>query len=259
MSQLIVDGLTLEARWWEPAEPVESSADPVVLLHEGLGSVSMWRDFPAALATRTGRRVMAYSRCGHGHSHRPAHPHGIDFMHEEAGVLPRILDAATIDRAILFGHSDGGSIALMAAARSPARVSALILEAAHVFVEDLSIASIERTTASYGTTDLRARLARHHDDVDAAFRGWSDVWLNPEFRTWNLETILPRITCPTLLIQGEDDEYGTLRQVEAIAQQVAGPVERLVLPTCGHAPHRDRPEAVLATATRFLATTRVTP
>ena len=202
---------------------------------------------------------MAYSRFGHGHSDRPAHPHTIDFMHDEAAVLPRILDAAGIDRAMLFGHSDGGSIALIAAAQSPARVAALILEAPHVFVEDLSIASIERTTANYETTDLRARLARHHDDVDAAFRGWSDVWLNAEFRAWNLEGFLPRITCPTLLIQGEDDEYGTLRQVEAIQRQVAGPIERLVLPKCGHSPHRDRPEEVLAAAERFLGSTRAKP
>ena len=248
----------LEARWWEPAGPEESGAEPIVLLHEGLGSVSMWRDFPSALATRTGRRVMAYSRFGHGRSDRSARPHTTDFMHEEAALLPRVLDAAEIDRAVLFGHSDGGSIALIAAALSPARVAALILEAPHVFVEDLSVASIERTTATYETADLRARLARHHDDVDAAFRGWSDVWLNPEFRAWNLEEFLPRITCPTLLIQGEDDEYGTLRQVEAIQQQASGRVERLVLAKCGHSPHRDRPEDVLLAAESFLQPTKAT-
>jgi pimeloyl-ACP methyl ester carboxylesterase len=251
MPRLIVDGLILDARWWEPAE---ATAEPVVLLHEGLGSVSMWREFPSALATRAGRRVMAYSRFGHGQSDRPARPHTPDFMHQEAALLPRILDASGIERAILFGHSDGGSIALLAAAQSPARVAALVLEAPHVFVEDISITSIEQTTAGYETSDLRARLARHHDDVDVAFRGWSDVWLSPEFRAWNLEAFLPRITCPTLLIQGEQDEYGTLRQLDAIQQQLSGPVERLVLPDCGHSPHRDRPEDVLAAASRFLTT-----
>lgn len=253
MPRLRVDDRWLEARWWEPPT-AEPNAVPIVLLHEGLGSVSMWRDFPSALATRTGRRVMAYSRFGHGHSDGPAHPHTIDFMHEEAARLPRILDAAGIDSATVFGHSDGGSIALMAAAESPTRVTSLVLEAPHVFVEELSMASIERTTASYETTDLRARLARHHDDVDAAFRGWSDVWLNPAFRDWNLEGFLSRITCPALLIQGEDDEYGTLRQVEAIERQVSGPVTRVVMPRCGHSPHRDQPAAVLDAVVRFVTT-----
>jgi pimeloyl-ACP methyl ester carboxylesterase len=180
-------------------------------------------------------------------------------MHEEATVLSRILDEATIHRAVLFGHSDGGSIALIAAAESPTRVAALVLEAPHVFVEDISIASIEQTTAIYETGDLRSRLARHHDDVDAAFRGWSDVWLDPQFRAWNLESFLPLISCSTLVIQGEDDEYGTLRQVDAIARQVAGRVETLTLHQCGHSPHRDQPETVLAAVSRFLTTTRATP
>jgi pimeloyl-ACP methyl ester carboxylesterase len=256
--RLVIDALTLEARWWEPLV-VTRTMEPIVLMHEGLGSVSMWRDFPAALARRTGRRVMAYSRFGHGRSDRPAQPHTVTFMHEEAALLPRILDEAQISRAVLFGHSDGGSIALVAAAQSPARATALVLEAPHVFVEDISVASIERTTASYEAGDLRARLARHHADVDAAFRGWSDVWLDPEFRAWNLEAFLPRIPCPTLLIQGEQDEYGTLKQVEAIARQVAHPVETLILPQCGHSPHRDQPEAVLEGVSRFLSTTRATP
>jgi pimeloyl-ACP methyl ester carboxylesterase len=203
--------------------------------------------------------VLAYSRFGHGQSDRPEEPHTTAFMHEEAALVPRILDEAKIERAVLFGHSDGGSIALIAAAQSPARVAALILEAPHVFVEDVSIASIEQTTASYETGDLRARLARHHADVDAAFRGWSDVWRNPAFRAWNLEAFLPLISCPALMIQGEQDEYGTLRQVEAIGRQLTGPVEMLILPQCGHSPHRDRPDAVLDAVSRFLSSTRATP
>lgn len=242
-----------------PADQRAPGSVPLVLLHEGLGSVSMWREFPAALATRTGSRVMAYSRFGHGQSEPPAQPHTIDFMHEEAALLPRILDEAGIEQASLFGHSDGGSIALIAAALSPARVASLVLEAPHVFVEDISTASIERTTANYQTGDLRSRLVRHHDNVDVAFRGWSDVWLDPAFRAWNLESLLPRITCPTLVIQGEQDEYGTLRQVDAIGRQVGGPVETVVLQRCGHAPHRDQPEAVLAAVSRFVSATRATP
>lgn len=174
-------------------------------------------------------------------------------MHEEAiDHLPAMLDEAGIARATLLGHSDGGSIALIFAATYPARVSALILEAAHVFVEDVSIASIERIKREYETSDLRSRLARYHTDVDAAFHGWNDVWLSPEFRDWNLEAYLPRITTPTLVIQGENDEYGTKRQVDVIARQVSSPVETLVLPNCGHSPHRDQPEKVLSAISRFL-------
>ncbi len=225
---------------------------PVVLLHEGLGSVSRWREFPLALAAATGRRVMVYSRFGHGDSDLPSAPHTVQFMHDEARLLPAVLDAAGIERAHLLGHSDGGSIALIAASQHPRRVETLMLEAPHVFVEEVSVASIKRTTAAFRETDLRDRLARHHRHVDVAFSGWSDVWLDPAFRGWNLETLLPAITCPVLLIQGEEDEYGTLRQIEAIAHQVRGPVERLVLPECGHAPHRDQPDHVLSVMTAFL-------
>lgn len=240
----------LEARWWGAGV---SPQPPLVLLHEGIGSVAQWRDVPAVLALRTARRVLAYSRFGHGQSDPPAAPHTVDFMHEEARLLPAILDAAHIARAILLGHSDGGSIALIAAAEQPARVDALILEAPHVFVEDTSVSIIERTAAAYRTTDLRERLARYHQHVDLAFSGWRDVWLDPDFRRWNLEALLPRITCPVLLIQGIQDEYGTLAQIDAIERQVRGPVERLVLADCGHAPHRDQPEATLAAIADFVS------
>ena len=247
-----IDDRTLEMAWWG-----DGSADaPIVLLHEGLGSVTLWRDFPHRLAAATRRRVMAYSRFGHGASDPPAHPHTIWFMHEEAQLLRAILDAAGIDRAILFGHSDGGSIALIAAAEHAPRVGGLVLEAPHVFVEDISVASIESTTRAYKTGRLRERLSRHHANVDVAFSGWSDVWLNPAFRTWNLEAFLPRIACPTLLIQGKQDEYGTLRQVDAIERQLRGPVERLVLENCGHSPHRDQLAAVLDAVTRFVDSLR---
>jgi pimeloyl-ACP methyl ester carboxylesterase len=249
--EIVVGAGRLEAAWFGPAR---SGLAPIVLLHEGLGSVSRWRDFPDELARRTTRRVMAYSRFGYGRSDRPARPRGIHFAHEEAALLPDLLDAAGIDRAVLFGHSDGGSIALIAAAAHPSRIEALVLEAPHVFVEEESIASVERAVARYREEDMRPRLARHHRDVDLAFFGWSDVWLDPEFRRWNLEAFLPRITCPVLLIQGEDDQYGTLRQIDAIARQVRGRVEQLVLQDCGHVPHRDQRQAVLNASVAFLTT-----
>ncbi len=173
-------------------------------------------------------------------------------MHDEARLLPATFDAAGVDRPILLGHSDGGSIALIFAAEQPARVHALILEAPHVFVEDVSVASIERVTAAYATADLRGRLAKYHRDVDTAFRGWSDVWLHPDFLEWNLEPVLPHVTCPVLLIQGEDDEYGTMRQIDAISAQVSGPVTRLDLADCGHSPHRDQQAAVLDAIAAFI-------
>ena len=236
--------------WWGLSE---SPKLPIVLLHEGLGSVSTWRDFPAALAQGTGRRVMAYSRFGHGKSALPAERHTTRFMHDEAQLLPGVLEHAGIARAILFGHSDGGSIALMCAADQSWRVEALVLEAPHVFVEEISVQTVQRTAQAYRTTDLRERLARHHRHVDVAFSGWSEVWLDPEFRRWNLEEFLPRITCPTLLIQGEQDEYGTLSQLDSIEQQVRGPVERAVLAECGHSPHRDQRTRVLDLTAAFVS------
>jgi pimeloyl-ACP methyl ester carboxylesterase len=246
--RLTVAGKKIEVAWWGQ----ESTALPIVMLHEGLGSISMWRGFPEALADHTGRRVMAYSRFGHGRSDRPSASHSVRFMHDEARLLPAVLAAAGIAEAHLVGHSDGGSIALIFAAEHPGQAASLLLEAPHVFVEDISIASIERRAADYRSTNLRQRLARHHRRVDDAFHGWSDVWLDPEFRSWNLEGFLPAIACPVLLIQGEQDDFGTLRQLEAIERQVQGPVQRLVLPDCGHSPHRDQRDLVLNVMTAFL-------
>jgi pimeloyl-ACP methyl ester carboxylesterase len=230
-----------------------AAAPPIVLLHEGLGSIGLWKELPAVLAGRTGRRVMAYSRFGHGASDPPPTPHTARFMHEEAELLPVVLDAAGIDRAILLGHSDGGSIGLLAAARCPRRIAGLILEAPHVFVEDVGLASIENMRRRYVESDLRERLARHHAHVDVAFSGWCDVWLDPAFRDWNIESELPRVQCPALVIQGELDRYGTLAQVDAIVRQMSGPAERLVLPDCGHTPHRDQREIVLDAMADFVS------
>ena len=245
----------LEVVTLEGGEGGEGDAEklPLIFLHEGLGSVSQWRDFPRALVAASGRRAIVYSRAGYGHSRAIVRPRPLSFMHDEArSVLPALLDDLAIERATLIGHSDGASIALVFAAEHPARVDRLILEAPHVFVEDVCVASIAKVRAEWGHTELRARLSRHHRDVDSAFLGWADAWLDPAFRAWNLESFLPNVIAPTLLIQGEDDEYGTLAQVEAIAAQVKGPVERLILPRCGHAPHRDRPDEVLAAMRAFL-------
>jgi pimeloyl-ACP methyl ester carboxylesterase len=245
----------LEHRWiaGQPHRPT------LVLLHEGLGSVTMWRDVPDALVDRTGCSAFVYSRAGHGTSPSPAVPRGVRFMHDEATiVLPALLNQFRIDHPILIGHSDGGSIALIYAGSAFASPSAvnrprgLILLAPHVFVEDCSIASIARMRELYATTDLRARLGKYHADVDAAFHGWNDVWLDPAFRSWNIEAYLAAITCPVLVLQGEDDEYGTRAQVDAIATQVRGPVEVALLPRCGHSPHRDQRDTVLERIAGFI-------
>jgi pimeloyl-ACP methyl ester carboxylesterase len=174
-------------------------------------------------------------------------------MHEEAAEwLPELLGAAGIERAVLLGHSDGASIAIIFAASHHDRVESMILEAPHVFVEDISIASIQRAKERYETTDFAERLAKYHDKPDVAFRGWNDVWLSPEFRHWNLEEYLPRITCPVLLIQGEDDEYGSVRQLETIAGSVRGPVDTVILPHCGHSPHRHQPAWTLSAMATFI-------
>lgn len=251
MHPLLVDGAAIEARWWPGAN---RSAPPLVLLHEGLGAVSLWRDFPAALAARSGRRVFAYSRRGYGRSAPRGAPLEPDFMHVEAQRhLPRVLDAAGIARAVLVGHSDGGSIALLAAAAWPERVEALVLAAPHVFVEDVTIASIARMREAYATGDLRARLARHHVHVDEAFSGWADVWLDPRFRNWNIEGALSGVHCDTLVLQGTEDVYGTPAQVAAIERAVPGHVTTVLIQNCGHSPHRDQPATVLERIAAFIA------
>jgi pimeloyl-ACP methyl ester carboxylesterase len=246
--RLTVRGHSLEVGSWGDGDP------PIVLLHEGLGSVARWRDFPLQLALSVRCRVFAYSRAGHGASEPPRRFPTARFMHEEAiDWLPELLDCAGIHRAVLLGHSDGASIAIIFAATYPARVHSLVLEAPHVFVEDISIASIERAKRRYQTTDFAKRLGKYHERPEAAFRGWNDVWLSAEFRHWNLEEYLPPITCPVLLIQGEDDEYGSIRQLETIARGVRGPVETVILPHCGHAPHRHQPGWTLGAITTFLS------
>jgi pimeloyl-ACP methyl ester carboxylesterase len=222
----------------------------LVFLHEGLGSVALWRDFPARLAAATGRRALVYSRAGHGQSDVPAQDRTPRFMHDEAlDVLPAVLNAAGIQRPVLVGHSDGGSIALIHAAQHP--VSGLVLLAPHVFVEDVTVASIEAARETFATTDLGERMGRYHRDAERTFRLWNDIWLAPDFRFWNIEDVLRDVTAPALLIQGEHDQYGTLAQIDAIERSVGGPVQRVVL-DARHAPHLEAPEETLAAAAEFL-------
>jgi pimeloyl-ACP methyl ester carboxylesterase len=245
---VVVDGRRLEA--------VRYGGDParaaIVLLHEGLGSVAMWRDFPALLAARTRRAVIAYSRWGYGASEPLEGPRDIRYMHHEGEVVvPALLAQLGLERPVLFGHSDGASIALIAAGSHLGLAAALVLEAPHVFVEDVSVSSIERARVAFSTTNLRQRLARYHDDPEGAFRGWNDVWLDPRFRDWNIEAYADAVTCPVLVIQGDRDEYGTLEQVARIARRIAG-AESLIVAGAGHSPHREAPEAVLACVSAFL-------
>lgn len=228
---------------------------PLVLLHEGLGCVGMWRDWPADLARAAGREVFAYSRFGYGGSSAAELPRPLDFMDREARtVLPEVLERAGVGGApVLIGHSDGGTIALLCAAFGAAPVGAVVTLAAHAFNEPRCLEGIEAAREAFLHGDLRERLARHHrEGTDDAFRGWCDAWLDPEFEHWTIEEDLARVNVPLLVVQGRDDAYGTLRQVEVIAERTAGPCRTLVLDDCGHSPHRDRARATTGAIVRFL-------
>jgi pimeloyl-ACP methyl ester carboxylesterase len=248
--ELIVDGKRLETLW---IGPQQSDRATIVMLHEGLGSIALWKDFPDRLAARTGCGVLLYSRYGHGNSDKLMEKRPVTFMHHEGEVvLPELLQKLQIERPILLGHSDGGSIALIFAGKHPDAVRALILEAPHVFVEDLSVASITQAKVNYQTTELPRKLSRHHAHVHATFWGWNDIWLDPDFRSWNIEEYLAAVRCPVLCIQGEEDEYGTRAQVEAIKAQVPQ-TEIVMLPDCKHSPHRDQAERTLERMAEFVA------
>jgi pimeloyl-ACP methyl ester carboxylesterase len=243
--------LRLEYQW----VGVRESRHPVVVfLHEGLGSIALWRDFPAAFCRQYGLTGLVFSRYGYGWSTPRVEGERWppSFMQQQAEqVLPQLFEQLGVRRPWLFGHSDGGSISLLYAALLPNSVSGIVVAAPHIFVEDVSITSIEAARDMYLNTDLRSKLARFHQDVDSAFWGWNAMWLDPAFRSWNIEQMLPRITCPVLAIQGEDDEYGTLDQIRGI--QLAAPQTRLlVLPRCRHSPHRDQPEIVMQRAADFI-------
>jgi pimeloyl-ACP methyl ester carboxylesterase len=228
-------------------------APELVFLHEGLGSISHWKKFPGEVAHATGCPVTVYSRYGSGRSELLAEPRPVTYMHEEAlHALPDLLAKLQITDPVLIGHSDGASIAIIYAGSTKGHVRGLVLLAPHVFVEDLSVASIAEAKVRFETTNLAEKLARHHHDAARTFWGWNNIWLHPDFRRWNIEEYLSHITCPTLVIQGEDDQYGTMKQVEAIQRQSGGSVEVLILKDCRHSAHRDQPEATLETIKQFV-------
>jgi pimeloyl-ACP methyl ester carboxylesterase len=248
--EIVLDGRRLEAAWWGPDD---NHVPTLVLLHEGLGCVALWRDVPERLAAETGYRVLAWSRFGYGRSDPVPLPRPMSYMHDEAlGVLPRVLDEAGVTRAVIVGHSDGGSIAAIhaGAARDP-RIAGIVLIAAHFFVEELNIDSIARVRTEYETTDLRSRLARYHTNPDIAFRGWNDAWLDPEFRAFDITSYLSAIDVPVLALQGADDPYGTEAQLGAVRRHVTAPSRTRLIPGARHAPHLEAKEPTLAEIVRF--------
>ena len=249
MPYLEVCGRSLE---YEIIHAADAAAPMLVFLHEGLGCLAMWKDFPQKLARAAGCGALVYSRHGYGNSARLGGQRRPEFMHDEAlVVLPALLEPLNVRDPVLFGHSDGASIALIHAACSGRPVRGAIVTAPHVMVEDVCVRSIAAAKRAYETSDWRDRLGRYHADPEGAFRGWCDIWLDPRFREWSIEGLLTKIHCPVLAIQGYDDEYGTMEHIESIARHVSG-TELLKLSNCGHSPHRDQPAAVLAAATRFI-------
>jgi pimeloyl-ACP methyl ester carboxylesterase len=238
---------------YELIEPADSSAAAtLVFLHEGLGSLALWKDFPRKVVAATGCKALVYSRRGYGSSSALSGARATSFMHEEATlVLPRLLDLLHIDHPILFGHSDGASIALIHAADAARSVRGLIVMAPHIMVEDMCIEKISAAKHGYASSGMREKLRRYQSDPDGAFWGWCNIWLDPQFRAWNIEDIVARIACPTLAIQGFDDEYGSMQQLEGISRLVAG-VQLLKLENCGHSPHRDQPNAVIEATAEFI-------
>lgn len=249
MRLLRLGDVSLEYAW---AGDLRAAGPTLVFLHDGLGSVSTWGDLPAAIAESTGLRALAYSRVGYGGSTPVTAPRTPSFMHEEAVRLGALLAALRVGEAVLVGHSDGGSIALIHAA-SGAAVRGLVLEAPHVFVEEVCVASIANLRERYRAGELTAFLqSAHGANAAGAFERWAEVWLSPEFRSWSIADRLPAVACPVLVVHGDEDPYGTLAQVEAIRRGVSGPVEALVLEGCGHTPHRTRRAETLAAVGRFL-------
>ncbi|MCC7048773.1 MAG: alpha/beta hydrolase [Alphaproteobacteria bacterium] len=243
-----VDGNRLRYRRIAGGDPT------IVFLHEGLGSIPQWRDFPEALCAATGLGGLVYERLGHGGSDPVELPRPDDFLAIEAGRrLPALLDLLRVDRPVLLGHSDGGSIALLFAAAFPQRPLACITVAAHVFLEPATEAALAAAAAAYATTDLRPRLERHHGaNTDAMFRGWNETWRRLAPRGWSMTDRLKHITCPVLAVQGLDDEHGTPAQVEAIVNGVSGPAETFLIPGCGHVPHVQARDALVARAAAFI-------
>jgi pimeloyl-ACP methyl ester carboxylesterase len=250
--RLMAGGKSLEWACWGPAP---ETAPTIVLLHEGLGSLSLWHDFPQKLAAATGMGVFVWSRAGYGASDPCDLPRPLDYMTQEAvQVLPQVLDAFGFERGVLMGHSDGATIAaIYAGSISDHRVRALVLMAPHFFTEEMGLSAIAAARSAYEEGDLRARLARHHTNVDAAFRGWNEAWLHPDFRDWHVGEVIDYLRIPVLAIQGRQDQYGTLAQITEIESRIYSPVDTVILEDCHHAPHQDQPQAVLAAVAEFCA------
>jgi len=244
-------GRSLSYEWIEGGQ---GGGPTPVFLHEGLGSIRQWREFPARVAAASGRRALAYDRYGYGESDVLQEPRrSVRFMHDEALLsLPEFLRKLNIENPVLVGHSDGASIALIHAGAGHA-VAGVVAMAPHVFIEPVCLASIRKAAQTFESTDLPQKLGRYHRDARRTFYGWADVWLDPDFERWDIrDDYLPGVRCPVLAIQGRDDEYGTLAQLDEIERRVAGRCEIAKLERCGHSPFRDQPEAVLAAVTRFL-------
>jgi len=251
--RLLVDGAAVECARYG-GDGGDAGRSPVVFLHEGLGSLTQWQGFPGDVCRAAGRAGMAWARAGHGRSQPPARPRALDYMHREAtAALPELVERFGFERPVLVGHSDGASIALIAAATEPDRYGAVVAMAPHVFVEDCTVAGIAAAGEAFRAGTLAGRLARHHDDADALFRSWHDAWLAPEFRGWDITAMLDAITVPVLLVQGNADQYGTMAQFDAIEQRVRGPVRRVELAGCGHAPHLEQRDRTTAEVVAFLA------
>jgi pimeloyl-ACP methyl ester carboxylesterase len=250
---IAANGARLRVRRITPAG-ADSQAPPLVFLHEGLGCIELWREFPDSLCALTGRIGVVYDRRGYGGSSRLDGKWDRDYQETEAKVhLPAVLDGCGIPSAVLIGHSDGGSIALIAGATLGERIAGIITEAAHIFIEAVTLAGIREAVAAFQEEGLREKLARYHgDNTEAVFYRWADTWLDPAFRGWNIEHFLPRIRCPLMVIQGEADEYATEAQVQGIAAQVSGPVEPLMIPGCMHIPHFQATAVVLGHMARFI-------
>lgn len=250
-SRLVVDGVALEYACYGPAP---QDAPTIVMLHEGLGCTALWREFPRQVAEATGFGVFVYSRQGYGQSDAIPLPRPLDFMTREAvDVLPHILNAIGFREGILFGHSDGATIAaIYAGSISDHRVRGLILMAPHFFAEEDGLAEIAKTAETFETTDLPTKMEKYHADVNGAFRGWADTWLHPEFKEWNVAEVIDYLRIPVLAIQGRDDQYGTLAQVEEVEARAYSPVDLAILDDCRHAPHIEQPEATLSAIGEFV-------
>ena len=249
MKHIVVNGLRLEYLEYPAHRP---GLPAILMLHEGLGCIAMWRHFPERVAAVTGCRVIVWSRAGYGHSQPYAEARTPRYMHREAlEVLPALLAELGVERPLLFGHSDGASIALIFAGAFPEVPLGVIVMAPHEFVEEETLTGISAARETWTATDMAQRLGRYHADVERVFFDWNDTWLSPLFRDWNIEEFLPPIRCPVLAIQGEDDEYATMRQIEVIAERVPD-TTLLRLPQCGHSPHRDQPAAVLGAVDAFV-------